>query len=1066
MKNNFTTSINIERDLDKSFNYIPTANAKKILFQIDQDFGSGIHSFSIIGSFGTGKSSFLLAFEKYLKGEKNVFQGELSNLKKNKYEFINIVSSYASINDNFNEKFKNNNNETVITSLETTYRKAKRKGHGLIIIIDEFGKILEHAIENNPEKEFYEIQKLSEYINDENKDILLIISLHQSFGNYLKTSNRVKINEWIKVSGRFKEITFNEPVEQLLFLAAEIIDNGKKNVEGLNNLIHIIKDSNTFPFEKLDYKIAKKLYPIDILAAALLTKALQKYGQNERSLFTFLNSNENIGLNKSDLPYFNTANVFDYLKYNFFNFLHSRYNPDFIYWQSIDNAFQRVETLFDFELNEAKTIVKTIGMVNILGSKGAKINKDFLEKYLNLTHQIKNTKNILAKLEKHKVIRFLGYKNTYVLFEGTDLDIEYELQLAGNRIDVGDNVVNYLKKYFSLTPVSAKAYYFKYGTPRYFEFVLSDKPIEEFPEGEIDGFINLILNNKIEVKDVKQYSKKSKDAIFFGLVLEPTKIIEHIKEIEKVNYLLGKIDEDRVAIRELRNLRNYHVEKINLFFEEKLFKDQNFVNWFYNGKLVTIESKSDFNKFLSQICEDVYSKTPILRNELINRHYLPGTISSARRRLLKHLFENWEIEDLNFEMKKYPPEKTIYLSLLKNTGIHKKTNNGFVLDMPDDKSYQYLWNTCARFLFDTTESKRSLNDLIEQLLKKPLKLKKGVIDFWLPIWLFINRNDYALFKQDMFIPNLSVETIDLILKKPGDYFIKKFELGGIKRELFNKYRDLINKDKKTSITKLSFIETIKPFLVFYQSLPAYTKRTNRLGNNAIRIREVIVNAKDPEKIFFEDFPNALGYTTNELNNSTLIIEKFIGDLKKSIIELQNAFTNLIERIENAIKEEFGYNQLEFPDYKIALQNRYLEVKKYALLPGQKIILQRINSKLDERNSWINSLVQSMINKQLENISDEEEEIIYDKLRSLKLEFDNLCEFANLNFNNKYEEAVKLQITTTTDGLVNKLIRLPKNINGKFHVIENKLRKELSDNINKNERIYILLKLLKEELNEK
>ncbi len=92
MENKFTPSVNIIRDLDKNFNYIHTPNAERVLEQLDNGFSAGIHSFNIIGSFGTGKSSFLLAFEKQLKGEKKFFTlspSALNGLRP--FKFINIT---------------------------------------------------------------------------------------------------------------------------------------------------------------------------------------------------------------------------------------------------------------------------------------------------------------------------------------------------------------------------------------------------------------------------------------------------------------------------------------------------------------------------------------------------------------------------------------------------------------------------------------------------------------------------------------------------------------------------------------------------------------------------------------------------------------------------------------------------------------------------------------------------------------------------------------------------------------------------------------------------------------
>ena len=67
---NFSPSINIIRDANKDIAYLPTPNTERIFQQIVNDYKIGTRSFNIIGSYGTGKSAFLLAFEKNLKGER------------------------------------------------------------------------------------------------------------------------------------------------------------------------------------------------------------------------------------------------------------------------------------------------------------------------------------------------------------------------------------------------------------------------------------------------------------------------------------------------------------------------------------------------------------------------------------------------------------------------------------------------------------------------------------------------------------------------------------------------------------------------------------------------------------------------------------------------------------------------------------------------------------------------------------------------------------------------------------------------------------------------------------
>ena len=72
MTTKFSPSVNIIRDLDVELNYIPTLNAQKAFNQIVNNFNAGIKCFSIVGAYGTGKSSYLWAFEKTVN-TKNTF---------------------------------------------------------------------------------------------------------------------------------------------------------------------------------------------------------------------------------------------------------------------------------------------------------------------------------------------------------------------------------------------------------------------------------------------------------------------------------------------------------------------------------------------------------------------------------------------------------------------------------------------------------------------------------------------------------------------------------------------------------------------------------------------------------------------------------------------------------------------------------------------------------------------------------------------------------------------------------------------------------------------------------
>src|SRR5690606_17223629 len=98
---------------------------------------------------------------------------------------------------------------------------------GQLIVVDEFGKFLEYAAKESPEEELYFIQQLAEFANTPELPVLFITTLHQPFEDYALSLDKTQRNEWDKVKGRLTEVSFNEPVEQLLFLASERIKQKK-----------------------------------------------------------------------------------------------------------------------------------------------------------------------------------------------------------------------------------------------------------------------------------------------------------------------------------------------------------------------------------------------------------------------------------------------------------------------------------------------------------------------------------------------------------------------------------------------------------------------------------------------------------------------------------------------------------------------------------------------------------------------------------------------------------------------------------------------------------------------
>ena len=347
---------------------------------------------------------------------------------------------------------------------------------------------------------------------------MFITTLHQNFNAYSRKLSHYQRNEWTKVKGRFKELVFSEPVEQLLYLASKQISSGSPQRHIYNSVEELFKlaQKSNIISPHFNIEIAYKLYPLDMFSATALTQAIQRYGQNERSLFSFLNAKGSFSFaqftpNQNET--YNLSHVYDYIIYNFFSQI-SEVNADTLNWSAMRVALERVEGFLEIdEISDASKLVKAIGLLNLLGSSSIKIERNTLCKYAEMAMNINEPDVILNKLIALKIIRFANYKLQYILFDGTDINIEDELFKANGQIPPYTDIVHDVNSYFKFRIIPAKSIYYKRGTPRFFQFKISSNPINETPKDDTDGFINLIFSeNEDDISRITTASSECENA--------------------------------------------------------------------------------------------------------------------------------------------------------------------------------------------------------------------------------------------------------------------------------------------------------------------------------------------------------------------------------------------------------------------------------------------------------------------------------------------------------------------------------------------------------------------------
>lgn len=1081
----FNVSTNIIRDANSELNYIVTKNATDNFKLIASNFKHNNKFQAIIGSYGTGKSTFLWALEQNLLGKKNFFNTAREAYPDIKsFKFLKLIGEYKPLSVSLASilKIKFNAEEVnveqkVLNKLKSIVKKNTQQNICTVLLVDEFGKFLEYAVKNNPDKEVYFIQQLAEFFNDSKKMALSISSLHQNFSSYGQALNLEQFKEWEKVKGRLKEVPFNEPIDQLLFFASKRNQFKDLKIQGRSlELFNLIKKHNVSDKKQtIDTELAQKLLPLDYISAEIMAKSLQRYGQNERSLFTFLDVDEaysfkwfynEIQQDGNKAVVYNLNLVFDYILEHYYFVISSKTNSDLTHWNSIKSALDQVDTrLNEKYLLDGRKIVKTIGLLNIFSHLGATIDKDFISNYALLALGIENASEIIKKLESQKIISYKKYKHRFVFVDWTDIDIDVELQNAAQKIQDVQNVAERVSQLDEFHPVLVKSEYFRTGTPRVFQYRFTDEVISEVAI-ETDAIVNYVFSkNSVSVK-------KGGGPIIYAVFKNTDAIKNLFFEIDKANQVKKENFEDRSAVKELEERIFYSLQELKDLLIEDIYTNDN-VEWYYEGAIKIIQNRRGFNRLLNTVLKDTFTETPIFKSELVNKSKLSTPISTARKNLTTQLISHRGEKNIGFAENKFPPEKTIYLSLVKRIGLHNfnEETNSYELGEPNFEdgdvlinSYRTIWDISMDFLENSKHERKNVKDLITALKKPPLKLKQGFIDFWIPIFFIVKKQDFALFNEKGYVPNITTDVFEVMYKSPQKFWIKAFDISGVKLEVFNKYKTILNRKKVDRPDENDFINTIKPFIIFTRTLNQYAATTKKLTQQSIDLREAINNAKDPEKAFFEEFPKALNYHEALEAGHEKMLEGFVKKMEGCINELRESYGELLTRFEQRILKTLAIENNDFEKYQKLLTQRLNSIDASLLNSRLRNIHRKCINPTTDRKLFIEGIAYAVLGKGLDKIKDEEEEILHKDFTTNYLHLLELVDIHRIKETHKTDAVFGIKIFNEQGSDLEEKIIIPleseklikdeiEKINKSLNGIDNKIKKA------------VLIEMLKNEMNE-
>ena len=103
----------------------------------------------------------------------------------------------------------------------------------------------------------------------------------------------------------------------------------------------------------------------------------------------------------------------------------------------------------------------------------------------------------------------------------------------------------------------------------------------------------------------------------------------------------------------------------------------------------------------------------------------------------------------------------------------------------------------------------------------------------------------------------------------------------------------------------------------------------------------------------------------------------------------------------------------------------------------------MDSQLDDRNAWLNSMAQAVVGRPLDGFRGTDEAQLYAKFDRLMRDLDNLTTLSSQDVDTEREEVFTLKISSLVDGIREDLVRMPKTKRAETERVENNIRKQLS-----------------------
>lgn len=940
----FQRSIRVDTDINEPSALegfvCPASTGQALLSMARQLSETGHGAFTWTGPYGSGKSSLAVALAALLGPEGRrrtiardaigtITGTELLTLFKAGRKGWNVLPIVGSRTDpalaivDALDGSRRGRKRLSIASAEAIERlqtaAAEAPGAGLMVILDEMGKFLEHASQGDADVYFF--QQLAEAASRSNRRLVVIGVLHQAFDDYAHRLAREVRDEWLKIQGRFADVPINIAGEEQIALLGRAIetDISAPNDTVAAGIAVAIQRNRPATGSHLNEDLVA-CWPLHPIVACLLGPlSRRRFGQNQRSVFGFLNSAEPHGFQEflqttpaEPAETYQPPQLWDYLRANLEPSILA--SPDGHRWSLAVEAVERCEARSG-DLDHLQ-LVKTVALIDLFKERSGLLPSEDVLAHALPSLPPARLKTMLNQLASWSIIIYKKFLGAYAIYAGSDFEIDAAVGEAYARM-TGIDFAR-LRSLAMLQPILAKRHYHETGALRWFDIDIAplmdgaDQVRRYQPQHGATGLFLLLIGTQGERSAMarrlwEQAAAAAGDVpVAVGWSRDGYQIRELARELlalEAVRAERAELNGDAVARREV----DARIARAAADLEERVRQAFLSAEWkatsdtAQNSPLIisTDAGVAGLNAVASALADSRYPNSPKIHNELLNRIKPSSNAIAAQKTLLKAMVEGASQERLGIVG--YPAHGGLYASLLEASGLHRSTANGsggYSFGEPPvgaATNLLPLWQVADEFFRAAGTAGANLGSLLEIWQAPPYGLRDGLFPVFAIAYILSRIDSVAVYLDTTFQPRLTSLLTDRLAQDPSSIRVRWSMVSDFHRQILSGVAEVVAVygGLTDGLLHSEPLEIARGLVGVITALKPWTQRTTRVSATAVRVRNLAKIANDPNKFLLDDIPALFGADTGVESEQPAEAAPIISAVRAGLAELVDAYPRLL-----------------------------------------------------------------------------------------------------------------------------------------------------------------------------